>query len=72
MRKSIVSTIPGGWYGSDPGFNPHNPKTGHVAVNPDQAHYALDFLRHKRAIVNKITVVDEPGGHSLLITYDVR
>ena len=71
--KSIVSTIPGGWYGTDPGYLPESPKIGHVAVNPAKSHLSVDYLRRKiHAKITAIEVIDEPSGHSLLIRYTIR
>lgn len=69
-RKSIVQTIPGGWYGNDPG-SLTDPKEGNVTVGSDYLDAALRWLL-RRAKVLSITREGFEDGVSNLITYRVK
>jgi hypothetical protein len=52
-RTNIVHTIPGGFYGNNPGYNDRDPGEGNVTVASDRIDAALRWLL-RRAVVLSI------------------
>jgi hypothetical protein len=63
--KSVVHSIPGGWYGNDAGFNQVDPGFGVVVVDNKRLDAALRWIG-KRAIVLAVGPSGDPNpGYSI-------
>lgn len=71
MRKSVVESIPGGWYGSDPGFMSHLPQRGIVVVSPYTLLDSLKWLARRARVLS--TAIDIHNGQcGIVLHYDAR
>jgi hypothetical protein len=70
VRTSIVHSIPGGWYGNDPGSTPGDPKAGTVVVDPSRSADAIYWLiRYRRVKLVAVRQMDDGG---ILLSYQRR
>lgn len=67
---NITCSIPGGWYGNDPGTFENEPKRGNVVVDPAEIELALRWLKRRARITNTgVTSTINPG---VSISYELR
>lgn len=68
-KHEITCSIPGGWYGNDPGhLDDYNPKRGNVVVDSKMIVPAITWLK-RRAKIEKTQSHNDDG---VAITYELR
>jgi hypothetical protein len=69
-KKSIVHSIPGGWYGNDPEPEFVDGMTGNVAVDPCHVDAAFRWIL-RRANILMVSMTSDPNP-GVLINYMVK
>jgi len=65
-QMNIVNSIPGGWYGNEPGFLATDPGCGNVCIAPERLHVALQW------IMRRATVLSVEAGHYQDKGFDIQ
>jgi len=69
-KREITFSIPGGWYGNDPGYYAPDTKAGNVVVNPTKAVHAIRWLSRRAEILG--TALSDDANPGLMIAYRLR